>query len=52
MVKATRGDVARILLASSSTPETPHAVAALARDAGLTVELNGSGRAWTLDVIG
>jgi cytoplasmic iron level regulating protein YaaA (DUF328/UPF0246 family) len=52
MVKATRGDVARILLSSASTPETPHDVAALARDAGLTVELNGSGRVWTLDVIG
>jgi cytoplasmic iron level regulating protein YaaA (DUF328/UPF0246 family) len=52
MVKATRGDVARILLGSGTTPETPHAVAAVARDAGLTVELNGSGRAWTLDVIG
>jgi cytoplasmic iron level regulating protein YaaA (DUF328/UPF0246 family) len=52
MVKATRGDVARILLSSATTPETPHDVAALARDAGLKVELNGSGRAWTLDVIG
>ncbi len=52
MVKATRGDVARILLSSGSTPATPEDVATLARDAGLTVELNGSGRAWTLDVIG
>jgi cytoplasmic iron level regulating protein YaaA (DUF328/UPF0246 family) len=52
MVKATRGDVARILLSSGSVPSTPEDVATLARDAGLTVELNGSGRAWTLDVIG
>ncbi len=51
MVKATRGDVARILLSSGAAPETPHEVAALARDAGLSVELNGSDRAWTLDVI-
>ena len=52
MVKATRGDVARILLSSGAVPESPHDVAALARDAGLSVELNDSGRAWTLDVIG
>jgi hypothetical protein len=51
MVKATRGDVARILLSSDAAPEAPHDVATLVRAAGLTVELNGSGRAWTLDVI-
>ena len=31
MVKATRGDVARILLSSGETPETPEDVASLAR---------------------
>jgi cytoplasmic iron level regulating protein YaaA (DUF328/UPF0246 family) len=51
MVKATRGDVARILLSSGTTPETPHDVAALARDAGLAVELTGGGLSWSLDVI-
>jgi cytoplasmic iron level regulating protein YaaA (DUF328/UPF0246 family) len=51
MVKATRGDVARIVLSADALPETPQDVATLVRDAGLTVELNGSGRAWTLDVI-
>jgi cytoplasmic iron level regulating protein YaaA (DUF328/UPF0246 family) len=45
MVKATRGDVARILLGHS--PETPGEVAEIVRAAGLTVELNGS----NLDVI-
>jgi cytoplasmic iron level regulating protein YaaA (DUF328/UPF0246 family) len=52
MVKATRGDVARIVLSAHAPPQTPNDVATLVRDAGLTVELNGSGRAWTLDVIG
>ena len=51
MVKATRGDVARILLSSGATPETPQDVASLVRDAGLSVELTGSGPLWTLDVI-
>jgi cytoplasmic iron level regulating protein YaaA (DUF328/UPF0246 family) len=50
MVKATRGDVARILLTSGETPSTPSEVAELVRAAGHTVELNGSGRAWTVDV--
>jgi cytoplasmic iron level regulating protein YaaA (DUF328/UPF0246 family) len=50
MVKATRGDVARILLASGETPERPDDVATLVRQAGLSVELSGSGRAWNLDV--
>jgi cytoplasmic iron level regulating protein YaaA (DUF328/UPF0246 family) len=50
MVKATRGDVARILLASGETPETPEDVAALARQSGLSVELSGSGRSFNLDV--
>jgi cytoplasmic iron level regulating protein YaaA (DUF328/UPF0246 family) len=47
MVKATRGDVARILLSSEQTPEAPEDVAAIVRQAGLSVELNGR----NLDVI-
>jgi len=50
MVKATRGDVARILLTSGETPETPEDVASLARQSGLSVELSGSGRSFNLDV--
>jgi hypothetical protein len=50
MVKATRGDVARILLSVSSPPETPEDVASLVRQAGLSVELSGSGRSWFLDI--
>jgi cytoplasmic iron level regulating protein YaaA (DUF328/UPF0246 family) len=49
MVKATRGDVARILLGQS--PATPADVAELVRAAGHTVELSGAGRAWTIDVL-
>jgi cytoplasmic iron level regulating protein YaaA (DUF328/UPF0246 family) len=45
MVKATRGDVARVLLGHS--PTTPAEVAELVRAAGHTVELNGT----NLDVI-
>ena len=51
MVKATRGDVARILLRSSVAPETPDDVASLVRAAGHVVELTGSGRSWSVDVI-
>ena len=50
MVKATRGDVARILL-SGPPAETPDDVASLVRAAGLQVELTGSGRSWSVDVI-
>lgn len=50
MVKATRGDVARILL-SGPAPETPEDVADAVRAAGLTVELSGRGRSRTLDVL-
>ena len=50
MVKATRGDVARILLSSASVPETPEDVASLVRQAGLSVELSGSGRSWSVDI--
>jgi hypothetical protein len=51
MVKATRGDVARVLLASGSVPSTPEDVASLVRASGLTVELTGSGRSWSIGVI-
>jgi hypothetical protein len=51
MVKATRGDVARLLLSSPDMPETPQDVASTVRDAGHTVELTGSGRTWSVDVL-
>lgn len=51
MAKATRGDVARILLASRATPRDPAAIATLVERAGRRVELSGAGGAWTLDVI-
>jgi cytoplasmic iron level regulating protein YaaA (DUF328/UPF0246 family) len=51
MVKATRGDVARILLSSGAEPESPEDVASLVRASGLNVELTGSGRSWSVDVI-
>lgn len=41
MVKATRGDVARILLSSGERPEAPEDVAALVRSAGLDATLAG-----------
>ncbi|HET6549213.1 MAG TPA: peroxide stress protein YaaA, partial [Solirubrobacter sp.] len=51
MVKATRGDVARIILSAPAPPETPDDVAALVRDAGLRADLTGGGRAWAVDVV-
>jgi hypothetical protein len=54
MAKATRGDVARILIESATAPSDPAAVAALVEKAGLRVELvppAGGGRSWSLDVI-
>jgi uncharacterized protein len=47
MVKATRGDVARIVLSAPRPPRTPAAVAELVAAAGHEVELSGG----TLDVI-
>jgi uncharacterized protein len=47
MVKATRGDVARIVLAAGPPPRTPEAVAALVAASGREVELSPR----TLDVI-
>ncbi len=51
MVKRIRGDVARAALLAEPRPRTPADVAAAAEAAGMRVELAGSGRQWTLDVI-
>jgi hypothetical protein len=57
MVKAIRGDVARVLLSrpARQRPRTPEAVAAVVAEAfagsGRRVELRPGRRAWTLDVI-
>ena len=51
MVKATRGDVARLLLSSAEQPETPEDVAAIVRAAGHEVELSGSGRTRSVDIL-
>jgi uncharacterized protein len=50
MVKATRGDVARILLTRPGAT-TPEEVAERVREAGHRTELTGGGRTWTIDVI-
>lgn len=47
MAKAVRGEVARALLLAKRAPKDPEAAAAVAREAGFTVELSGS----SLDVI-
>jgi cytoplasmic iron level regulating protein YaaA (DUF328/UPF0246 family) len=47
MAKAVRGDMARALLLARREPRDAEAVAAVARDAGLTVELTPT----SLDVI-
>jgi cytoplasmic iron level regulating protein YaaA (DUF328/UPF0246 family) len=47
MAKAVRGEVARALLVARKAPANPEGAAALAREAGFTVELSGS----NLDVI-
>jgi cytoplasmic iron level regulating protein YaaA (DUF328/UPF0246 family) len=41
MVKATRGEVARILLSADEAPEAPEDVATLVRAAGLSATLSG-----------
>ena len=41
MAKAVRGEVARALLLAKQEPKDPQAAAAVAREAGFTVELNG-----------
>jgi len=47
MAKAVRGDVARALLQAKKVPKSPEEAAAIARDAGFEVELDGP----NLDVI-
>jgi cytoplasmic iron level regulating protein YaaA (DUF328/UPF0246 family) len=47
MAKAIRGDVARALLLAKQAPTDPEAAAAIAREAGFTVELDSS----SLDVV-
>jgi cytoplasmic iron level regulating protein YaaA (DUF328/UPF0246 family) len=51
MVKATRGDVARLVLTAPRAPRNPAAVAEIVAAAGHEVELERSGAAWSLDVI-
>jgi len=54
MAKATRGDVARLVVAARSDPRDPAALAALVERSGRVVELREPARAgapWALDVI-
>lgn len=51
MAKATRGDVARVLVRAPVIPTDPEGVAALAEAAGLRVELERAGATWRLDVV-
>lgn len=50
-VKATRGDVARLLVAAPQAATDPANVAALAEAAGLRVELAEAIGAWQLDIV-
>lgn len=52
MAKATRGDVARLLVESTEEPATPEDVAEVVRAAGLRVELGRAKSTWQLDVLG
>ena len=51
MAKATRGDVARLLVQAPDEPTDAEGVAALAEAAGLRVELGRAKGAWQLDVL-
>jgi cytoplasmic iron level regulating protein YaaA (DUF328/UPF0246 family) len=51
MVKATRGDVARIVLEAKPVPRTAEAIADVVAAAGHRVELERVKAGWTLDVI-
>lgn len=54
MAKATRGDVARILVDAKSTSDDPNGIAEIVGNAGLRVELVAPSKpeaAWSLDVI-
>jgi hypothetical protein len=52
MVKATRGDVARLVLTADRRPKRPDDVAQIVAGAGHRVELHETKGRWTLDVIG
>lgn len=51
MVKATRGDVARLVLTAERRPKRPEDVAEIVAASGRRVELAEARGAWTLDVI-
>ena len=51
MVKATRGDVARLVLTAPRRPKRPEDVAEIVAASGRRVELAEDRGAWTLDVI-
>jgi cytoplasmic iron level regulating protein YaaA (DUF328/UPF0246 family) len=51
MVKATRGDVARLALEAKPVPRTPQAVAEVVAASGRRVELTRGKSGWSLDVI-
>jgi hypothetical protein len=51
MVKATRGDVARLALQAKPAPRSPQAVADLVAAAGRRVELTRAKAGWSLDVV-
>jgi hypothetical protein len=51
MVKATRGDVARLVLSAKTRPKRPEDVAELVAADGRRVELTETKGGWTLDVI-
>jgi len=51
MVKATRGDVARLVLTAPKRPKRPEDVAEIVAASGRRVELAETRKGWTLDVI-
>lgn len=51
MVKATRGDVARLVLEAPKRPKKPEQVAEIVAASGRDVELHEGRGGWTLDVI-
>jgi cytoplasmic iron level regulating protein YaaA (DUF328/UPF0246 family) len=51
MVKATRGDVARLVLSAPRRPKTPDDVAEIVAASGAQVELGEAKGGWMLDVI-
>lgn len=51
MAKATRGDVARLLVQAPEAPQDPDGVAEVAARGGLRVELGRAKATWQLDVV-